>query len=197
MVEVTTAVTVSEAAASVALEPSPNGRSQPEVTSVETATTKRLVAVSALKSMRGTSRPSIGSEAGVALLEVGLLPVESGSSDESGRRSLWARSRSPPTSFRLITIQEGCLWRVPRGPDLPSSGHGRARCGERLRPGGLHSWAGNFRLGRRTLARPRAFGSVDLHPVQETRTDKGTAIVYDSVTPVLATRYKIIAHPAI
>ena len=44
---------------------------------------------------------------------------------------------------------------------------------------------------------PRAFEGVDLHPVQETRTDKGTTIDPDKVKKVFATLYNIDAHPAI
>ena len=48
-----------------------------------------------------------------------------------------------------------------------------------------------------TLVHPRTFGGVDLHPVQETRTDKGTTITVCDVRLLLSTPYNIVAHRAI
>ena len=60
----------------------------------------------------------------------------------------------------------------------------------------------NGRTGRRSNPRPdrtvtpRASETVDQHPGQKTRTDRGTIIIICDVTLAISTRYKINAHAA-
>ena len=69
--------------------------------------------------------------------------------------------------------------------------------GEAIPQGGFHRSAGSFQTWPQTLVHPRTFGVVDLHPVQETRTDKGTTITVCDVRLLLSTPYNIVAHRAI
>ena len=78
-----------------------------------------------------------------------------------------------------------------------SSGDGRDHW-RRGDPAGWSPLAGRcFPTWPQTLTHPRTFEGVDLHPVQETRIDKGTTTVSYNVIYCITTCYKMISHSAI